>query len=189
MFLKRRTLWQTILSFVWPLFALAVCLFPVYPYQCKIVVLYSCPGALLFIISLLLCKIPSLSLLHTSILCLVLVNLCILSCIYCCYALKSQILHVACMKIMPSSSIFVKALYITSIDVCYITIGVSNISFACLLSYKYVDSSTVDSRTNSPYEQSMPHLYWYERSSTANSTSPIICPLTMTPVLCFGERM
>ncbi|KAL6899881.1 hypothetical protein ACP4OV_006539 [Aristida adscensionis] len=54
MFLKRRTLWQTILSFVWPLFALAVCLFPVYPYQCKIVVLYSCAGALLFIVSLLL---------------------------------------------------------------------------------------------------------------------------------------
>ena len=57
MFLKRRTLWQTILSFVWPLFALAVCLFPVYPYQCKIVVLYSCAGALLFIVSILLCKI------------------------------------------------------------------------------------------------------------------------------------
>jgi hypothetical protein len=57
MFLKRRTLWQTILSFVWPLFALAVCLFPVYPYQCKIVVLYSCAGALLFIVSILLRKI------------------------------------------------------------------------------------------------------------------------------------
>ncbi|XP_051208892.1 uncharacterized protein [Lolium perenne] len=56
MFLKRRTLWQTILSFVWPLFALAVCLFPVYPYQCKIVVLYSCAGALLFIVSLLLLR-------------------------------------------------------------------------------------------------------------------------------------
>lgn len=62
MFLKRRTLWQTVLSFVWPLFALAVCLFPVYPYQCKIVVLYSCAGALLFIVSILLRKIsPSLS--------------------------------------------------------------------------------------------------------------------------------
>ncbi|KAL6640277.1 hypothetical protein ACP70R_015418 [Stipagrostis hirtigluma subsp. patula] len=56
MFLKRRTLWQTILSFVWPLFALAVCLFPVYPYQCKIVVLYACAGALLFIVSLLLLR-------------------------------------------------------------------------------------------------------------------------------------
>ncbi|PUZ75570.1 hypothetical protein GQ55_1G188200 [Panicum hallii var. hallii] len=56
MFLKRRTLWQTILSFVWPLFALAVCLFPVYPYQCKIVVLYSCAGALLFIVSILLLR-------------------------------------------------------------------------------------------------------------------------------------
>jgi hypothetical protein len=65
MFLKRRTLWQTILSFVWPLFALAVCLFPVYPYQCKIVVLYSCAGALLFIVSLLLCKILSPNLSHT----------------------------------------------------------------------------------------------------------------------------
>lgn len=64
MFLKRRTLWQTILSFIWPVFALAVCLFPVYPYQCKIVVLYSCAGALLFIVSLLLCKIPSLNLSH-----------------------------------------------------------------------------------------------------------------------------
>ncbi len=62
MFLKRRTLWQTILSFVWPLFALAVCLFPVYPYQCKIVVLYSCAGALLFIVSILLCKHFSLTL-------------------------------------------------------------------------------------------------------------------------------
>ena len=56
MFLKRRTLWQTILSFIWPVFALAVCLFPVYPYQCKIVVLYSCAGALLFIVSLLLLR-------------------------------------------------------------------------------------------------------------------------------------
>jgi hypothetical protein len=64
MFLKRRTLWQTILSFVWPLFALAVCLFPVYPYQCKIVVLYSCAGALLFIVSLLLCKVLSPNLSH-----------------------------------------------------------------------------------------------------------------------------
>ncbi|KAF3323237.1 Translocation protein sec62 [Carex littledalei] len=53
-FMKRRTLWQTILSFLWPLFALAICLFPVYPYQCKIVVLYSCAGALLFIVTILI---------------------------------------------------------------------------------------------------------------------------------------
>ncbi|MQL79090.1 hypothetical protein Taro_011541 [Colocasia esculenta] len=53
-FMKRRTLWQTILSFLWPLVALAMCLFPVYPYQCKLVVLYSCAGALLFIVTLLL---------------------------------------------------------------------------------------------------------------------------------------
>ncbi|KAJ4755559.1 Translocation protein sec62 [Rhynchospora pubera] len=53
-FMKRRTLWQTILSFLWPLLALAICLFPVYPYQCKIVVLYSCAGALLFIVTILI---------------------------------------------------------------------------------------------------------------------------------------
>ncbi|XP_020574753.1 uncharacterized protein LOC110020836 [Phalaenopsis equestris] len=52
-FMKRRALWQTILSFLWPLVALAMCLFPVYPYQVKIVVLYSCAGALLLIITLL----------------------------------------------------------------------------------------------------------------------------------------
>lgn len=52
-FMKRRALWQTIVSFLWPLVALAICLFPVYPYQCKIVVLYSCAGALLFIVTLL----------------------------------------------------------------------------------------------------------------------------------------
>ncbi|KAG6533340.1 hypothetical protein ZIOFF_007207 [Zingiber officinale] len=55
-FMKRRTLWQTILSFLWPLVALAVCLFPVYPYQCKIVVLYACAGALLFLVTLLLIR-------------------------------------------------------------------------------------------------------------------------------------
>ncbi|KAI0516416.1 hypothetical protein KFK09_009091 [Dendrobium nobile] len=52
-FMKRRALWQTILSFLWPLVALAMCLFPVYPYQVKIVVLYSCAGALLFIVAML----------------------------------------------------------------------------------------------------------------------------------------
>ncbi|AQK61675.1 translocation protein-related [Zea mays] len=56
MFLKRRTLWQTVLSFVWPLFALAVCLFPVYPYQCKIVVLYSLRAAIFGILWVLLGK-------------------------------------------------------------------------------------------------------------------------------------
>ncbi|KAJ6797867.1 uncharacterized protein M6B38_156765 [Iris pallida] len=55
-FMKRRALWQTILSFLWPVAALAVCLFPVYPYQVKIVVLYSCAGALLFIATLLLVR-------------------------------------------------------------------------------------------------------------------------------------
>ncbi|KAG0455583.1 hypothetical protein HPP92_024875 [Vanilla planifolia] len=55
-FMKRRALWQTILSFLWPLVALAMCLFPVYPYQVKIVVLYSCAGALLFIVTLLLIR-------------------------------------------------------------------------------------------------------------------------------------
>ncbi|KAK8933387.1 hypothetical protein KSP39_PZI015359 [Platanthera zijinensis] len=55
-FMKRRALWQTILSFLWPLVALAMCLFPVYPYQVKIVVLYSCAGALLFIVAMLLIR-------------------------------------------------------------------------------------------------------------------------------------
>ncbi|XP_020590618.1 uncharacterized protein LOC110031642 [Phalaenopsis equestris] len=55
-FIRRRALWQTILSFLWPLVALAMCLFPVYPYQVKIVVLYSCAGALLFIVVLLLIR-------------------------------------------------------------------------------------------------------------------------------------
>lgn len=55
-FMKRQTLWQTIISFLWPLVALAVCLFPVYPYRCKIVVLYSCAGALLLLVSLIFCK-------------------------------------------------------------------------------------------------------------------------------------
>ncbi|ONK59730.1 uncharacterized protein A4U43_C08F9810 [Asparagus officinalis] len=55
-FMKRRALWQTILSFLWPVAALAVCLFPVYPYQVKIVVLYSCAGALLCISIMLLLR-------------------------------------------------------------------------------------------------------------------------------------
>ncbi|XP_039114581.1 uncharacterized protein LOC120249935 isoform X1 [Dioscorea cayenensis subsp. rotundata] len=55
-FMKRQTLWQAILAFSWPLVALAMCLFPVYPYQCKIVVLYTCAGALLFIVSMLIIR-------------------------------------------------------------------------------------------------------------------------------------
>ncbi|KAK9152197.1 hypothetical protein Syun_010506 [Stephania yunnanensis] len=53
-FVKRRPLWQTILSFVWPVVTLAICLFPVFPHQCKLIVLYSCAGLLLLIFSLLL---------------------------------------------------------------------------------------------------------------------------------------
>ncbi|XP_042502649.1 uncharacterized protein LOC122079924 [Macadamia integrifolia] len=52
-FVKRRPLWQTILSFLWPVLTLAICLFPVFPHQCKIVVLYTCAGALLLIFTLL----------------------------------------------------------------------------------------------------------------------------------------
>ncbi|OVA16394.1 Translocation protein Sec62 [Macleaya cordata] len=52
-FVKRRPLWQTILSFVWPVVTLAICLFPVFPHQCKLVVLYTCAGLLLLIFSLL----------------------------------------------------------------------------------------------------------------------------------------
>ncbi|KAL3324683.1 hypothetical protein AABB24_038675, partial [Solanum stoloniferum] len=32
-FVKRRPLWQTLLSFCWPVLTLAICLFPVYPHQ------------------------------------------------------------------------------------------------------------------------------------------------------------
>lgn len=52
-FVKRRPLWQTILSFVWPVLTLAICLFPVFPHSCKLVVLYSCAGLLLLIFTLL----------------------------------------------------------------------------------------------------------------------------------------
>lgn len=52
-FVKRRPLWQTILSFVWPVLTLAICLFPVFPHSCKLVVLYSCAGLLLVIFTLL----------------------------------------------------------------------------------------------------------------------------------------
>ncbi|KAF5748743.1 hypothetical protein HS088_TW04G00701 [Tripterygium wilfordii] len=52
-FVKRRPLWQTLLSFFWPVLTLAICLFPVYPHKCKLLILYLCAGILLLIISLL----------------------------------------------------------------------------------------------------------------------------------------
>ncbi|KAI4305073.1 hypothetical protein L6164_028462 [Bauhinia variegata] len=52
-FVKRRPLWQTLLSFCWPVLTLAICLFPVYPHRCKLLILYSCAGILLLILSLL----------------------------------------------------------------------------------------------------------------------------------------
>ena len=55
-FVKRRPFWQTLLSFCWPVLTLAICLFPVYPHQCKLLILYSCAGVLLLILSLLLCR-------------------------------------------------------------------------------------------------------------------------------------
>ncbi|XP_010278967.1 PREDICTED: uncharacterized protein LOC104612993 [Nelumbo nucifera] len=55
-FAKRRPLWQTILSFLWPVLTLAICLFPVFPHQCKLIVLYTCAGVLLLILTLLLLR-------------------------------------------------------------------------------------------------------------------------------------
>ncbi|KAK8630323.1 hypothetical protein V6N13_079121 [Hibiscus sabdariffa] len=55
-FVKRRPLWQTLLSFVWPVLTLAICLFPVYPHRCKLLILYSCAGLLVLIFSLLLLR-------------------------------------------------------------------------------------------------------------------------------------
>ncbi|XP_044505073.1 translocation protein SEC62-like isoform X2 [Mangifera indica] len=55
-FVKRRPLWQTLLSFCWPVLTLAICLFPVYPHRCKLLILYSCAGVLLVILSLLLVR-------------------------------------------------------------------------------------------------------------------------------------
>ncbi|XP_048228681.1 uncharacterized protein LOC8274449 [Ricinus communis] len=55
-FVKRRPLWQTLLSFFWPVLTLAICLFPVYPHRCKLLILYSCAGVLLLILSLLLLR-------------------------------------------------------------------------------------------------------------------------------------
>ena len=58
-FVNRRPLWQTLLSFFWPVLTLAICLFPVYPHQAKLLILYSCAGVLLLIVSMLLCKFTS----------------------------------------------------------------------------------------------------------------------------------
>ncbi|KAL0419565.1 UNVERIFIED_CONTAM: hypothetical protein Sradi_1370000 [Sesamum radiatum] len=55
-FVNRRPLWQTLLSFCWPVLTLAICLFPVYPHQVKLFILYFCAGALLLILSLLLLR-------------------------------------------------------------------------------------------------------------------------------------
>lgn len=52
-FVTRNPLWQTLLSFFWPVLTLAICLFPVYPHQCKLLILYSCAGVLLLILCLL----------------------------------------------------------------------------------------------------------------------------------------
>ncbi|KAJ6895717.1 hypothetical protein NC651_022056 [Populus alba x Populus x berolinensis] len=52
-FVKRRPLWQTLLSLSWPVLTLAICMFPVYPHRCKLLILYSCAGLLLLILSLL----------------------------------------------------------------------------------------------------------------------------------------
>ncbi|CAN1750830.1 hypothetical protein LINPERHAP1_LOCUS4170 [Linum perenne] len=61
-FVKRRPLWQTLLSFFWPVLTLAICLFPVYPHRCKLLILYSCASVLFLILSLLACKYCRLSL-------------------------------------------------------------------------------------------------------------------------------
>ncbi|KAL9371478.1 hypothetical protein Peur_036618 [Populus x canadensis] len=52
-FVKQRPLWQTLLSLSWPVLTLAICMFPVYPHRCKLLILYSCAGLLLLILSLL----------------------------------------------------------------------------------------------------------------------------------------
>ncbi|KAI7737685.1 hypothetical protein M8C21_027854 [Ambrosia artemisiifolia] len=55
-FVNKRPLWQTLLSLSWPVLTLAICLFPVYPHQAKLLILYSCAGILLLILSLLLVR-------------------------------------------------------------------------------------------------------------------------------------
>uniref|UniRef100_A0A7N0THH2 Translocation protein SEC62 n=1 Tax=Kalanchoe fedtschenkoi TaxID=63787 RepID=A0A7N0THH2_KALFE len=55
-FVRRHPLWQTLLSFFWPVLTLAICLFPIYPHQVKLIILYVCAGLLLVILSLLLVR-------------------------------------------------------------------------------------------------------------------------------------
>ncbi|KAI3522802.1 hypothetical protein L1887_00852 [Cichorium endivia] len=55
-FVNKRPLWQTLLSLTWPVLTLAICLFPVYPHQAKLLILYSCAGVLLLILCLLLVR-------------------------------------------------------------------------------------------------------------------------------------
>ncbi|XP_027078179.1 uncharacterized protein [Coffea arabica] len=55
-FVRRHPLWQTLLSFSWPVLTLAICLFPVYPHRCKLLILYSCASVLLLILCLLLLR-------------------------------------------------------------------------------------------------------------------------------------
>nr|GME04084.1 Translocation protein Sec62 [Ipomoea batatas] len=55
-FEKRSALWQTLLSFSWPVLTLAICLFPVYPHRCKLIILYTCASLLLLILCLLLLR-------------------------------------------------------------------------------------------------------------------------------------
>ncbi|KAI3822481.1 hypothetical protein L1987_10071 [Smallanthus sonchifolius] len=55
-FVNKRPLWQTLLSLSWPVLTLAICLFPVYPHQAKLLILYSCAGILLLILCLLLVR-------------------------------------------------------------------------------------------------------------------------------------
>uniref|UniRef100_A0A7N0VBF7 Translocation protein SEC62 n=2 Tax=Kalanchoe fedtschenkoi TaxID=63787 RepID=A0A7N0VBF7_KALFE len=55
-FEKKNPLWQTLLAFFWPVLTLGICLFPVYPHWCKLLILYLCAGILLLILSLLLVR-------------------------------------------------------------------------------------------------------------------------------------
>ncbi|XP_010519749.1 PREDICTED: uncharacterized protein LOC104799106 [Tarenaya hassleriana] len=55
-FIRRHPLWQTLLSFFWPVLTLAICLFPIYPHRCKLLILYSCAGILLMILTFLLLR-------------------------------------------------------------------------------------------------------------------------------------
>uniref|UniRef100_A0A1S4DR99 Translocation protein SEC62 n=1 Tax=Nicotiana tabacum TaxID=4097 RepID=A0A1S4DR99_TOBAC len=54
-FVKRRTLWQTLLSFFWPFLTLAICFF-LYPHQVKLLIFYPCAGVLLLILCVLLLR-------------------------------------------------------------------------------------------------------------------------------------